>query len=177
MLDYCKFYNLEQYLFDEVGQRYRKDGKISSLDFFLILHWKSPRAKTRARDRLKKKVESFDRAIRQITTSLHKENDPKKRLQILMQRWGFRLPTATAILTVLYPDCFTVYDVRVRKVVGFRPIKEIYSERTWDATWKDYLAFKKRVIAKTPRGLCLRDRDRFLWGKSLFESAKRDHKK
>ena len=28
-----------------------------------------------------------------------------------MTRWKFRLPTASAILSVLYPDMFTIYDV------------------------------------------------------------------
>ena len=35
-----------------------------------------------------------------------------------MTKWAFRLPTASAILTVLYPDVFTVYDRRVCKVLG-----------------------------------------------------------
>jgi hypothetical protein len=46
---------------------------------------------------------------------------------ILMRDWGLRLPMASAILTVLFPEEFTVYDQRVcgslsvsRKVFGQR---------------------------------------------------------
>ena len=34
-------------------------------------------------------------------------------MRILIEDWAFRLPMASAILTVLYPDSFTVYDIRV----------------------------------------------------------------
>ena len=175
MPDYIKFYNLERYLFEEVKQRFHESGELSSLDFFLILHWKSPRARTKARDRLKNIVRgSFDQETKEIAMSLHQAPDSEERLKILMQRWQFRLPTATAILTVLYPDDFTIYDVRVRDVIGFDPIKETYSEADWPQTWDAYIGFKKRVIEEAPSSLSLRDKDRHLWGKSLSNKIEHD---
>jgi hypothetical protein len=41
-MDYRKTYNLEAYLFDEVGRKFRNTGMIDPLDFYLILVWKSP---------------------------------------------------------------------------------------------------------------------------------------
>jgi hypothetical protein len=175
MPDYIKFYNLEQYLFGEVKKRFHDTGDISPLDFLLILHWKSARARTKAIDRLKKIVGGdFDRATKEIALSLYRAPDSKKRLELLMNKWQFRLPTATAILTVLYPDEFTIYDVRVREVIGFDPIKEVFSETSWPQTWDDYNKFKKCVIQAAPANLSLRDKDRHLWGKSLSDAIKCD---
>ncbi|MEX0751700.1 MAG: hypothetical protein WD073_02090 [Xanthobacteraceae bacterium] len=176
MTEYQKFSDLEHYLFKEVGPRFRSSGKLKPLDLFLILHWKSWRAKKKARDRLKKIAGSFDKATKEIAASLHEATNSKERMQILMQKWRFRLPTATAILSVLYPKDFTIYDIRVRTQLRQVPIRESYSKTHWDTIWISYIRFKQAVKQKTPRGLCLRDKDRYLWGKSVFKDAQRDRR-
>jgi hypothetical protein len=67
-------------------------------------------------------------------------------------------------LALLYPDEFTVYDWRVCEEVGckYTPWKDFS-----DALWDHYESFKQAVIAQTPSHLCLRDRDRFLIGRSF----------
>jgi hypothetical protein len=64
-------------------------------------------------------------------------------MRALLTKWGFRLPTASAILAVLYPDKFTVYDIRVCDVLGdFRAL----GDRTWSAeTWREYQRFVDAV--------------------------------
>ncbi len=176
MTDFVRIANLERYLFENVGKTFRDKGKLRPLDLFLILHWKSRRAKNKNRDKLKKKSGSFEKATKQIATSLQKASSPEGQLRVLMERWGLRLPTASAILTVLYPEHFTIYDIRVRDQLGLDRIRESYSEADWGTMWDSYLQFKKKVIDKTPPNLCLRDKDRYLWGKSLYEDAKRDHR-
>ncbi len=42
------------------------------------------------------------------------------RLTLLLEKWHFPIPTATAILTVLYADLFTVYDIRARGELGIK---------------------------------------------------------
>jgi len=48
-MDYKKFYNLEEYLFQDVGPRFRKTDTLSVEDFFCIVIWKANRAKTKLR--------------------------------------------------------------------------------------------------------------------------------
>ena len=45
-MDYKKYYNLERYLFDEVGPKFRNGGGLSTEDFFCIVIWKANRSKT-----------------------------------------------------------------------------------------------------------------------------------
>ena len=176
MTDFVRIANLEKYLFENVGKTFRDKGKLSPLDLFLILHWKSRRAKNKNRDKLKMKSGSFGKATKQIAASLQKANSPEERLRVLMEKWGLRLPTASAILTVLYPEHFTIYDIRVRDQLGLDRMRESYSAAHWNTMWDSYLQFKNMVIENTPSNLCLRDKDRYLWGKSLYEDAERDHR-
>ncbi|MBN9005806.1 MAG: hypothetical protein J0H40_10350 [Rhizobiales bacterium] len=171
MADYQKFYDLEKFLLSEVGPKFCRSGEIEPLDFFLILHWKAPRAKTKHRDRLKAKEGSFEQAVSRIAKDLFKATNAEQRLKALILNWTFRLPTATAILAVLYPDEFTIYDVRVREQLGRPALPDTCSETRWSDFWKSYKAFECAVVKETPRGLKLRDKDRYLWGKSLYEEA------
>ena len=82
------------------------------------------------------------------------------------------LPMATGILTVLYPEDFTVYDVRVCDVLGdFHKLKHRkFSPKLWDC----YEEFVDKVRAATPQEPSLRDKDRYLWGRSFFEQTQAD---
>jgi hypothetical protein len=174
MMNYLKFYDLEKYLFEEIGPQFRQSGTIEPIDFFMIFIWKSNRAKTKVRDRLKSRAGTFDKAVVEIARSLTASKGNKGRLRILMQDWEFRLPMASAVLTVLYEKEFTVYDIRVCKQLAleYRPHRE-FSE----LLWADYEKYQAAVINGTPADIdSLRDRDRFLWGKSLRLDAERDCK-
>jgi hypothetical protein len=87
----------------------------------------------------------------------------RERLSLLLGKWGFRLPTASAILTVLYPEQFTVYDVRVRTGLRMRDICDRHD--VVEAYFKEYLP----TVAELPQGATLREKDRYLWGKSTYE--------
>ena len=114
MIDFLEIYNLEKYLLDDVGPRFRHTARIDPTDFFMIAIWKSNRVKTTIRDKLKKRVDGdFSVAVAKISEQLSSSKTSKDRLGILMRDWGLRLPMASAILTILYPHEFTVYDRRV----------------------------------------------------------------
>lgn len=78
-----------------------------------MLSWKANRSKNKGRDRLARLSGDFESAVTSIGSALASAHDQKARLRCLMVEWGFRLPVASAILAVLYPDEFTIYDVRV----------------------------------------------------------------
>lgn len=174
-VDYRKFYDKsEPYLLDEVGPHFRDTGKLEPADFYALLIWKAERAKTRHKKRLARTAGSFAGAVQQIGSDLYKSTSDKDRLQVLIEKWWFRLPTASAILTVLYPESFTVYDWRVCDELGCD-----YEPWSWrdfsDALWNHYQSFKQAVVNGTPSDLpCLRERDKFLLGRSTRKSIVRD---
>jgi hypothetical protein len=86
-----------------------------------------------------------------------------------MEEWRIRLPLASAILTVLQPDDFTVYDKRVGEVVKASDLQgTVWSDRLWNK----YLEYKKKVEQQGPKNLSLNDKYRWLWGKSFHDSHK-----
>lgn len=46
-IDYLKYYDVEKYLLEEVGKRFRETGELEPADFYTILIWKAERAKNR----------------------------------------------------------------------------------------------------------------------------------
>lgn len=171
MIDFLEIYNLEKYLLDDVGPRFRHTARIDPTDFFMIIIWKSNRVKTTIRDKLKKRVDGdFSVAVAKISEQLSSSKTSKDRLGILMRDWGLRLPMASAILTILYPHEFTVYDRRVCGVLNLPYRDMLFSDNCWSV----YEHYKSAVCKNTPSDLSLRDRDRYLWGKSFLEDAKTD---
>jgi hypothetical protein len=172
MTNFEKFSRLGVYLLDEVGPRFRKTGKIEPVDLFLIFSWKANRAKTKMRDKLKKLAKgNFSKATASIAAALSSAKDDRERLAILMRNWTFRLPMASAVLTVLYPDDFTIYDILVCKELKlkYRPERP-FSEKCWT----EYQRYKELVCKKAPAHLSLRDKDRFLRGRSIRRKAEHD---
>jgi hypothetical protein len=165
-------YWLESYLFDYVGPRFIETGKIRPDDFFMIVIWKSNRAKMRIRAKLKGQAGDFAAAVASIAKSLHTSESPREKLRVLMAEWGFRLPMATAILTVLYPRDFSVYDVRVCEQL--RNFHGMGHRRFSSELWNDYQAFLAAVDAEVPEELSLRNKDRYLWARSFHDKVLKD---
>ena len=78
-----------------------------------------------------------------------------------MRAWGFRLPMASAILMVFWPDQFTVYDAWVcDELRDFQWLTNRSPERVWEG----YCAYREAVRRAAPSPLSLREKDRFLLG-------------
>lgn len=86
-------------------------------------------------------------------------------MEIIIKKWKFGLPMATAILTVLYPEEFTVYDYRVRQQLG---LKDIYSVKKY---FKEFLPMVKKYAES--KGETLREIDKELRGKSFYEDLQK----
>lgn len=168
--DYRNVYDLEKYLFGIVSKTFKCTATISPLDFYFMLRWKSPRATTRHLKRLSNAAADYSSAVAEIGSALSHAPSGKERLAVLMRGpWKFRLPTATAILTILYPEDFSVYDIRVCDMLGdyHRLTDKSFSDSLWDG----YQDFMSALDARSPRSFELRDKDRYLWGKSLYEDS------
>lgn len=172
---YLQFYNLESYLFDTVRQRFASEGHLDAFDFFCIVIWKANRAKSRIAKKLLKASEgtTLDEAVLELTKGIAAQETPAEKLRFLMSdKSRFLLPMATAILSVLYPEDFTIYDYRVCEVLGnFEKLSNITK---FDKVWQGYMDFKRAVESQSPEGLSLRDKDRYLWGMSFARQLRSD---
>ena len=177
--DYQKYHQLEAYLFGTVGPQFRQSGVLSATDFFCIVIWKSNRSKSTIATRLRKQDPKgrtkLEAIIKALSQAIHRAQSHQKRLEILLKQWGFRLPMASAILTVLYPDDFSIYDIRVCEQLG--DFQNLADRRPFDRLWEEYQTFLDAVRQATPTKLSLRDRDRWLWGKSFIEQLESDLKR
>lgn len=171
---YLKFYDLESYALTDVRNSFNRDGYLSAFDFFCIIIWKANRAKTKIAHRLLKLNPDLNESVRDLTNQIFNSSGSKQKLNILISEFGFRLPMASAILTILYPETFTVYDMKVCDTLcSFKGIDNIAN---FDNLWKSYQEYIECVKAYEPTNLSLRDKDRYLWGKSFHEQLTSDLK-
>lgn len=175
-VDFLRYYDLESYLFEDVRRRFHEEGSVGAFDFFSIVIWKANRAKSKVAKRLLKQDPEgrteLDIIARDLTRCLHDASDSRERLRILMEDWGFCLPMATAILSVFWPDEFSVYDVRVCDQLG--QFHSLANVTDFAVTWARYREYLAAVTTAAPANLNLRDHDRYLWGKSVAEQLRKD---
>jgi hypothetical protein len=172
-MNFKDLYDLESYLFNVVRRRFIKKGHLTAFDFFCIIIWKANRAKSKiAKKLISHGYKTLDAAVKELTIGVAKRSKTKDKLRYLFENWKFRLPMATAILTVLYPKDFTIYDIRVCEIIG--NFHNLDSLTKFENIWLKYQEFKQEVEKIAPNNLCLRDKDRFLWGKSFYEQLVRD---
>src|SRR5262245_31846600 len=161
--EHLRYYDLERYLFTEVTHRFQRDHFLTAFNLFSIIVWKANRAKSQvARRLMTHRGETLEAAARSLTSGLWDAPTERSRLILLRREWGLGLPTASAILSVCWPEHFTVYDYRVCEELGrFENLAYvIHDERLWEG----YKMFRKAVRGAGPKGASLRDCDRYLWG-------------
>lgn len=159
--EYLKYYWLEKYLFGEVNRNFRKNKSLTPGEFLAIVIWKRNASKTKIARGLS------GTRIRSIVRSIYDEKDPEKKLEILLKIKYIGIAIASAVLTVLYPNKFTVVDYRVLNSLKRLSVK-IKGKPMQDRD--DYLAYVdicKKEAKK--RRLSLRNLDRALWGMDFYE--------
>lgn len=157
----ARLYNLERYLFDEVSARFRRDGTLSADDFYAIIVWKSNRTKTK----IQKGLEAAGLTASDLMDKVAKAGDDLARVKLLRTVKGIGLPIASAILTVGYPDRFTVLDYRAWESAQAEGLKGLPASEP--ATPRAYLKYRDACQAFAGQvGLSLRDLDRALWARS-----------
>jgi hypothetical protein len=177
--DFRKYYDLERYLFEDVTARFQEHAFLDAFDFFCIVVWKANRAKSTvalrlmspSRRKVKTEFVTLDQAAQALTGSIAQAPDNEAKMRVLLEEWGFRLPMASAILTVLYPDRFSVYDTRVCDVLkDFHKVQGL----RFPSIWAEYERFLRAIREEVREDYSLRDKDRWLWGKSRAEQLRRD---
>ncbi len=160
---YLKYYWLENYLFDDVNKNFHDRGYLNPEEFFAIVIWKRNASKTKIRDGLKSK-----RTVCAITSEIFSAPTEQKLNVLLSPKIpGIGIAIASAILTVCYPNDFTIADYRART-----SLKDFGEEVSGNPTvstsaYFDYLAKCKKLAHRF--NLSLRDFDRILWAKDFYE--------
>lgn len=183
-IDYLKYYWLEKSFFPEVYNFFHKKGYITPEHFFSIVVWKSIRPRKLIKHGLLRNGKTINNTVHNLSKKIFKANSKEERLEILIgngrknkKQNGFQLAMASAILTVLYPKDFTVYDFRVRsqlidqekKVNKYTDITG--SQKVVEKYFHQYIPQVLKLGRKISRNkqLSLRDCDRLLWAKSWHE--------
>ncbi len=176
-MDYLKLYDLERYLFDVVRLNFERDRRLSAFDFFCIIIWKANRAKSEIAKKLLERDghrrKDLDAIVGDVTKSLADADSEKEKMRILIEKWGFRLPIASAILSVLWPDKFTVYDDRVCEQLG-GDYNTIQDKARFEDLWNGYNRYTEAEQNMLPEVAILRDKDRVLWAKSFEKQLNND---
>lgn len=167
-------YHLERFILNDVRNRFEDKGFLNAFEFFCIIIWKANRMKSRIAGKFSERGMSIEAGVKRLTGEIHSKNSPEEKMRVLFKDWNFRLPTASAILSILYPNDFTVYDVRVCDTLG--NFRKLANKENFDTMWHEYTKFKQAVIQKAPKHYCLRDKDRWLWGKSFCNQLEDDIK-
>jgi len=175
-MDYLRLQDLERYVFEVVTPAFQRKHRLDAFDFFCIVIWKANRAKSNVAGRLcerdGKKRKDLNAIVEDLTSAIYEATPGKQKMRILIEDWKFRLPMASAILTVLYPEAFTVYDVRVCGVLGRH--RSVQDRSRFDNLWAGYEAYLKDVKDREPSVSTLRDKDRVLWARSFEKQLKDD---
>ncbi len=185
---YEQYYDLERYLFDIVRVRFEQTKKLTLEDILLIGTWKSPQP-------IHHFVKGFKACcddVSKLSTILADyqpglEETARRVLDRLVTNREIRglggIPMASAFLTVLYPEHFTIIDWRVKETFELRSDLRTYFEEMRGFRGRDnpvtnvsaylrYVALCKR--AQQEMGFpSLRSFDKALWAFSFHEGIRR----
>ena len=171
---YLKYYFLEDYLFNEVSKNFKESGYLTPEEFFAIVIWKRAASKTK----IKRELIKSGKTIKSITSDIFKnKNDRRKQLNLLTDIKQIGISIASAILTVCYPDDFTIVDIRAcaslkREFnIGNFPYEKFTLKS--DVSKRLYLKYvdKCKELAKQA-GFDLRNFDRVLFGQDIYNDEK-----
>lgn len=129
------------------GERLRR-GDFSPSNLTPIIRWKSPRPKSRIESNPEHDVRD---ALRMAVAA----STDRAAVAVLCGLRGVDIPVASAILTAVFPDRFTVIDFRALATLGVEKPAHTMEE------YLQYLAYCRCTAADC--GLPLRDFDRALW--------------
>ena len=168
-----KLYNTENYILTDVKDFFLQNGYLNTFDFFCIIIWKANRAKSKIAKRLLKFNSNLDESVIELTSKIYLAETEQQKLNVLIVDFGFRLPMASAILSLLYPEKFTIFDIRVCDTFPeYKGIENLKFEKLW-------IKYSQYILSVRNYGelnVSLRDKDRLLWGKSFQEQLENNIK-
>ncbi|MBI2633955.1 MAG: hypothetical protein HYW80_01440, partial [Parcubacteria group bacterium] len=162
---YLKYYFLEDYLFNDVSKNFQERGYLTPEEFFAIVIWKSNRVKTNVR----RGIGKSRKTIRKITSEVFQSKTLEQKLEALISIPSIGIPMASAILTVCYPNDFTVADYRAHAALKDFGEEIAGNPTARISTYFEYLNKCKKIAKRY--NLSLRNFDRVLWAKDFYEGT------
>lgn len=171
-----EYYDPENLVFPKIKVRICAGEPLVARDILLILKWKLGRVTEKNLDTVSSEH------LNEINNAVLKANSPDQIEQIdaltnLILVPGIGLAVASAILTVCYPEKYSVIDWRVLEMLGLYPTRLKNKlivrghQRHYDAldwTTEEYIKeFLPALKSLLNEKITLRDLDRALWGLSV----------
>lgn len=146
---YVELYDIEKHLFNVVGLKASQRGYLTFEEFYKICMWKSVRQK-------QKYISAKNRErIEKVTRDAFAEQDEREKIQKLCELNGVGIPTASAILSVVFPEKYAVIDIRCLEI-----LRDVFSQKLRKSisinTWLSYTDLMRRWAGEnniTPRKL------------------------
>ena len=161
--DYLRYYFQEDYLFSKVNKNFQENHFLTPEEFFTIVIWKRNASKTK----IVKGIKESKKTIKFLTKKIFESTEREDRLKILLNIKNIGIAIASAILTVLYPNEFTIIDYRVKKSLKKLGIKLPGKIEENSEDYFRYVDICKEIAIK--RKLSLRNLDRILWAMDFYE--------
>ena len=142
--NYIALYLIEDHLYNVIGVNAKKRGFLHFSEFFEICLWKSARPK-------KRYLENKE-TIEQKSKKAFSENDEIKKIKMLCTLDGVSIPTASALLSVVYPEKYPIIDIRCLEQL--RTLGHEISKYPSEKVWIKYLEIMRSLgneVEKTPR--------------------------
>jgi len=162
------YFDLDSYLFERVTKRFAQRHTLNAFDFYAIITWKSNRSKTGVQKGMRRKRLHPTRLMSKLSAL----QDDREKMQLLDSVPGIDIAIASAILTVCYPDRFTVLDYRAWETLhAFGKVPQQRIPTGVNGYFNLYLPACLSLASETK--MSLRELDRTLWGWSMRNGISR----
>lgn len=162
---YIQLYDVERYLFTVIGPEIKKKKYFSFNDFYQIVMWKSVRPKSR--------YISNKEQVERISREALSKSDESEKIQTLCELNGVGIPTASAILTIIYPEKYAVIDIRCLEALN-DILKIKISKSVSLKTWLKYLELIRNIAKEN--NIKPRELDMALFAMHKENLDKQNHK-
>lgn len=154
---------MEDFLFENISKNFKENHYLTKEEFLAIVVWKRKPSAKKIVDSMNETSISVDA----LTKSIFNASTPEEKLKILLSVKQIGIAIASAILTVCYPNDFTVVDYRALN--SLKKLDISCSKRPTEQI-EDYLEYVNVCKKESgERGFLLRDFDRMLWAMDFYE--------
>jgi hypothetical protein len=156
-----KFYDLDDYLFRCVTGKYARQNTLNAFDFYAIVTWKSNRSISKVKNGLSAAGLTPTILMAKVSACASDQD----RMMELDNVTGIGVPVASAILTVCYPNRFTILDYRAwEALLRFKMVTSQKMPNNIADYFSLYLPACRAMAIK--QNMTLRELDKAMWGLS-----------
>ena len=160
-----KFYDLDDYLFRCVTAKFAKQNTLNAFDFYAIVTWKSNRSISKVKNGLVTAKLTPPTLMAKVSACA----SDRDRMVELDKVTGIGVPIASAILTVCYPNRFTILDYRAWEALfHFKMVMSQTMPNDIAGYFSIYLPVCRAMAIK--QNMTLRELDKAMWGLSKRKS-------